>query len=156
MKPIKIFLVMAITLGVFAMNSEAQTRKLYLKSYDGSLMNYGTISTKTTTDSTLRALDSIVVNSGEGGLVEVQVVGFNDSLSKSVTGSYIARYNKVAGTLTLGTPTAVSTKVTDTELGTATFSLTASGNNIIVQIKGKDTYSIRWTSVVRRLYLKKT
>ncbi len=156
MKSLKIFLLVLITMGTLTMNSEAQTKKLYLRNYNGGLLNYGTISTKTTTDSTLRALDSIVVNSGEAGLVEVQVVGFNDSLSKSVTGSYIARYNKVGGTITLGTPTAVSTKVTDTELGTATFSLTTSGNNIIVQIKGKDTYTIRWTSVVRRLYIKKT
>jgi hypothetical protein len=144
------------TAVMFLLSASAQTRKsLYLKASDNTLFNYGRNAVMTTTDSSNHAIDSILIASGEAGMVEVQVVGYNDSLTKSVTGSYIARYNKTSGgTLTLGTPTAVSAVVTDTELGTATWSIVSSGNNIVVRIKGKLTYTVVWIANIRRIYRK--
>lgn len=130
------------------------SKQLFLKSSDNKLFNYGRTATRTTTDSALTTLDLITINDDEAGLVEVQVVGLNDSTTTAVTGSYIARYVKKAGTLTLGTPTAISATVTDATLGTSTWSLTTSSNNIIVQVKGKLGFTVNWICNVRRLYRK--
>jgi hypothetical protein len=153
MKNFKFFLlslVMLVSVGAFSQQSN-----LFLKRNNNKLMNYGYTASATTTDSTLTSLATITIGSDEAGLVEVQLVGFNDSLAKAVTGSYIARYVKSGGTLTLGSPTAVSATVTDASLGTATWSITTSSNNIIVQVKGKaPAYTIRWFANIRRIYLK--
>jgi hypothetical protein len=149
----KRFLVlMTFFLGMLA--TQAQDKTVLLKASDNSLFNYGRTAVKTTTDSTLTTLSTVTVGDDEAGVIEVMLVGFNDSTSTAVTGAKIVRYVKDAGTLTLGTPTSSLATVTDATLGTATWSVTTSSNNIIVQVKGKAGFTIRWQCTVRRVYRK--
>lgn len=147
----KIIFFIAATL---LMTAAFAQKPVLLKQSDNKLFNYGRTATVTTTDSTLTAIDSIVIAADEAGIVEVQVVGFNDSTSTAVTGSKILRYVKDGGTLTLGSATNVLTTVTDATLGTATWTVTTSGDNIIVQVKGKAGFTVRWQANTRRIYRK--
>lgn len=154
MKSLKFFLLFAVL--AISTAGFAQKKNLFLKRSDNLLFNYGATATATTTDSTLTTLATFTIGADEIGVIEAQVVGLNDSLGKGLTGSYIARYSKVGGTLTLGTPAAISAAVTDAALGTATWSITTSSNNVIIQIKGKAPgYTIRWLGNFRRTYVKK-
>lgn len=155
MKISKLFLI-ATSCLMICMAGMSQKKNIFFKRSDNLLFNYGATATATTTDSALTTLATITIGANEVGVIQVTVVGLNDSLGKGLTGSYYARYSKVAGTLTLGSPAAASATVTDAALGTATFSITTSSNNIIVQLKGKAPgYTIRWFGDIKRTYVKK-
>lgn len=157
------FLVPLLMLFVgFSVPIDAQTykeKKLYVKSTDNRVMHYTAsqwnvvtsqkLSTAKTTDSTLTYIDTITVANNEAGILEVQVTGYNDSLSIAVTGKKIVRYKKVAGTLTLGSitdvlATEVDSNLQNTPLGGATWTIVAASNQIYVRIKGKVPYNIYW------------
>jgi hypothetical protein len=104
----------------------------------------------TTTDSTIAAKKTITVSDSTVGILEVTVIGFSDSLAVGVTGSQIVRFKKVNGTLTLGTPEDLLAKATDTGLGTATWDISTSSNNIVVRLKGKLNVSVKWKIIVTR------
>lgn len=163
-------LVVAISLMFLSTTVEAQTYKskpLFIKSTDGRAYFYDngwqglgkqSITALTTTDSAYNYIDSVIVASNESGILEVQVLGFNDSLALKVLGKQIVSYSKVGGTLTLGTPTSILTKTTDsglqyTNIG-STWDIVAVSNNIYIRVKGKLTYSIRWESIKVRQYKK--
>jgi hypothetical protein len=150
MKTLKIFLIACV--AVLSITAHAQTtQKLYLDNYNGNVFRYGQQAILTTTDSVVTTISTVTVAAEEVGILQIDVVGFNDSLGIGVTGTKIVRYAKHGGTLTLGTPTSILTSATDTGLGTATWSVTTSSNNIIVTVKGKDTYTVKWIANIRKI-----
>lgn len=146
MKLFKI-LSIALVLALSVVSSHSQIKKIDVRSTTGGLMQYGHEALKTTTDSVVTALDSIVVAANEAGIIQVTLVGYNGDAPAGITGIKYVRYKKVAGTLTLGTVTDIAATVIDTELsGSTTWTIVASGNNIIVRVKGKIplTSGIKW------------
>ena len=108
----------------------------------------------TTTDSTLTYIDSVVLATNEAGVVEATVIGYAYDTAYAVTGVVTARFNKRRGTLTLGTVVEEQTITADAALGTATFTLVASGNKIYLRVKGKAATNIRWGAVLKRKSIK--
>ncbi len=137
----KFLLILLMGLMFFASNAQK------ILSVNGSENSGHTIKT---TDSAYHYVDSVVISANEAGIIEVSVIGFSYDTAYSVTGVQTVRYNKHRDTLTMGTPTDVLAKETDTVLGSATFDLISSGNKIYVRIKGKLNYTMRWLSIVKR------
>lgn len=127
-------------------------RNTTVRTTSGNLYIIGQQATMTTTDSAIDPIDSIVLNPTEAGVIEVTVTGLNQLTGDAVTGKKILRYKNVAGTLTLGSATDVLTSTTDTGLGTATWSITSVNNNIYVNVKGKNTVSVKWIVNVGRTF----
>lgn len=145
MKFLKLFAVAAI--AFLSTQSHAQIKTVDVRTVKGAIVNYGHEAILTTTDSVVTAIDSIVVAANEAGIIRVTVVGYNADAPAGITGIKYVRYKKVAGTLTLGTVTDIAATVTDSELsGSTTWTIVASGNNIIVRVKGKIplTSGIKW------------
>lgn len=173
---LSIVCVLALTTAL-SFNSEAQTKvtKVYSKTNgttDKRTYTYNTTDSKwyvaqtmkqntltTTRDSVVYNIDSVNVASYETGILEVQVLGMNDSLGIRVAGKKIVSYKSVAGTITLGTITDVivdrDAGLQNTNLGGATFSITSTGTRIFITVKGKIPYILRWESLTskQRLYL---
>ncbi len=108
-----------------------------------------------TTDSTVTAIDSLITTSNEAGVVLVNVVGYSPATSDAVTGIKAYRYKVVNGTVTLGTVSDVSAIVTDSGLGTATFTISVVSNKIYLRVKGKAATTIYWRSVTQRKSIQK-
>jgi hypothetical protein len=144
----KLFLI--LTMLSIAFLSEAQIGQV--KTITGKLITLGKESRVTTTDSTLTAIDSLVLSNNSGGIVEVSVVGV-DTAGNTITGKIIYRYKKVASTLTLASGSNISALSADAALSPATFTFTASSaNNLLLSIKGKLATSIRWRWRLQPLY----
>lgn len=146
----KLFLsVLLLSISIF---SSAQSRqKIAINTTAYKVFNFGRSATVTTTGATTINIDSIPIAAKESGIIEVSVVGFNDSTSTAVTGVRLLRYVKAAGTLTLGTAATPLAAVVDTELTGATFTTAASANNIVVTVTGKSGYTIKWKAVTRKV-----
>jgi len=147
MKRLKILLACTIAFAMMAPTvSQAQTSKWISTEFRKQ-------STLTTTDSAYNTIATIPIAANEAGILDVQVTGYNDSLSIAVTGRQVVRYKKVAGTLTLGTPSNILAKETDTGLQYtnigSTWDISTSSDNIIIRVKGKLTYKIKWESRVK-------
>ena len=104
----------------------------------------------TTTDSAFHYVDSVIIKNNEGGIIEVTCIGYAKDTNHVVTGLLKVRFNKHRGTLTMGTIIEDMAVVTDTPLGTATWTLVAANNKIYVRVKGKDGYNITWTTIIKR------
>lgn len=146
MKNLKLFL-FACTMLLATTAASAQLGKVrQLKTVDGKTVVYGTINSITTVDSTSTILDTLAIGNNTAGLVVVSCVG-KDSLGNGVTGRIIYRYKKSAGTITLAAGTNISAIVTDTGLGTATWTFTTTAsNNLQLRVKGK---LVGWTTTWR-------
>mgnify|MGYP000025229101 CR=1 FL=1 len=105
---------------------------------------------KSTTDSTLTYIDSIGIEDNEGGVYEATVIGYAKDTAYSVTGSVAVRFNKRRGTLTMGSVVEKQAIVTDAALGTATFTIVASGGKIYTRVKGKAATNITWYCIPKR------
>ncbi len=149
----KTFLILSLLFSVALLQAQTQ-KNLKLTTANHKLFDYGQTATLTTTDSAVNVIDSIIIADDEAGIIEVQTVGFNDSLGLAVTGSKIMRYVKTAGTLTLGSATNTLASSTDAGLGTATWSVAASDDNIIVTVKGKLNYEVLWRANTRKIFQK--
>jgi hypothetical protein len=150
MKPLKILALLLVTANM----AFCQSADLNLKKHNNLLFQYGRTAAVTTTDATPTTLSAITVAADEGGLYEVQLVGYSDTDTSIVTGSKIVRYAKKAGTLTLGTPAAILATAADSGISGATWTISASSNNIIVQVTGVASKTIRWRAVIRKLVVK--
>ena len=164
MKALKILTIAFLTMliGMTAVAQKPVATKTYYKSTDNRnyyfhtnkwyVANEQKQGLKTTTDSAFYYIDTISVADNESGILEVQLLGYNDSLSIAITGKKIVRYKKVAGTLTLGTATdvlatEVDTGLQNTSLGGAAWTITSANNQIYIRIKGKTPYKILWESL---------
>jgi len=148
----KRFLLLSLMTTMLITACFGQRKLVLLKKSNNTTFDYGREAIVTTTDSTLTYLDSIPIASNEAGIIEVQLIGFNDSTKTAVTGTKILRYVKTGGTITLGSATDVLATVTDATLGTATWTVTAVANDIVVRVKGKAGFTIRWQSKTRKIY----
>lgn len=139
-------------MSLFSLASVAQTTSpIVVKTTGYKLFDYGKMSTHTTTNATPVSIQTIAVATGEAGIVEVQCIGINSAGTAAVTGSTIVRYINNAGTLTLGTDSAVLGTVTDSGISGATYTVTTSGTNIIVQVTGKASTTIKWKANTRKI-----
>lgn len=134
-------------LAAFAFISAASAQTVRYKAVN---LNENSVSYYTTTDSTLAAKQTVTIADSSVGILEVTVIGFSDSLGVGITGKQIVRYKKANGTLTLGTPSDVLAKATDSGLGTATWDISTASNNVTVRLKGKLNYTVYWRVVVTR------
>ena len=123
----------------------AQTTRFSNRNNDERIANV-----VTTTDATVTTIDSVVLNTNEGGLVQVTVIGYAKDTAYAVTGVLQARFNKRRGTLTLGTSTESLAITADTPLSGATFALSVINNQIYVRVTGKVSTSIRWYAITRK------
>lgn len=148
----KYFFAIAILAFGFSVPAFAQAPDLQVRSISNKLISLGHVKTGTTTDSTLAAFDSLAIMNNSAGIVVVTVVA-SDSLGNGVTLKGTYRYHKSAGTLTLASVTNQSALTTDAGLGTATttFTVTAT-NNLVIKIKGKLGYTVRWRSRIEQFY----
>jgi hypothetical protein len=165
----KILLLSVSMLLIGVTESDAQSKfkpkGTYAHVYDSSIYQFDgvrwmnqvqeSVDSLTTTDSAYNTIKTVYIGANEVGILKISVVGINDSLTAAVTGSKTVRYKKVDGTLTLGTPTSSLDTETDTSLGTATWDVTTSGSSIIVRVKGKLTYTVRWEAHVQKFKKKK-
>lgn len=144
----KKFLTITILLGLFlaaALNTEAQRIRFVNQNGDERFGKQ-----KSTTDSTLTYIDSIGIEDNEGGIYEATVIGFAKDTAYSVTGTVSVRFNKRRGTLTMGSVISKQAIVTDAALGTATFTIVASGGKIYTQVKGKAATNMTWYCIPKR------
>ena len=149
MKIFKILLVFAV---FFSLAGVANAQKIQIKTMSGKVFTYGDNASLTTTDSLNHVIDSIHLYDNTAGMLEVSVAGLDIASGNAVTGSQIVRYAKKSGTLTLGSPANILAKVTDTSISGATFTIAASGNNVIVQVNGATGKTIRWKCLVKQVF----
>jgi len=139
-----------LAMVAFAITANAQIGQV--KTQAGKLITLGKEGKATTTDSTATAIDSLVLASNTGGMIEVSVVG-HDTGGNTITGKIIYRYKKVGSTLTLASGANISALSADAALSPATFTFTASSaNNVVLTIKGKLATSVKWRWRIAPLY----
>ncbi len=144
----KSFKFLSILLIAVVTTFSASAQLQQLRSTSGKLVKYGRVATLATTDSALNVIDTFAVGNNTAGMIEVGVAG-QDSVGSGVTGKQIYRYKKVAGTLTLSAATQIMAIVTDTPLGTATYTFTATdSNNLQLKVKGKLGVTVSWRILV--------
>lgn len=143
MKKLLFFLVIALT----GLNFMASAQRVTTVSRNGDeRFAYN----KVTTDATATYLDSVIIKNNEGGIVEVTVIGYAKDSANCITGIKKVRFNKKAGTLTMGTVIDDPAVVTDANLASATWTLVSANNKIYVQVTGKAGVSITWTAIIKR------
>lgn len=144
MKSLK-FLLLIISL----VSLSASAQNLQLRTTSGKIVTYfGREKSVTTTDATATTIDSLPITTNTAGLIDVTVVGYT-AAGAAVTGRILYRYKKPSGTLTLATGEVLSAIVTDTGLASSgTFTVTAVANNIVVQVTGKASTSVKWRSLI--------
>jgi hypothetical protein len=150
MKPLKLFLV--ATLLVVASMAYSQTvSPVFFKTIDNKNYNYSYEGSLRTTDSTTyHTIGTLAIGANEVGVIEVEVVGIDTTTTGGFcTGKKIVTYSKKAGTLTLGTPTDLLATTTAATNTTSAWRISASSNNIIVEVKGTLSREILWTARVK-------
>jgi len=97
-----------------------------------------------TTNATPTTIKTITITDETAGVIEVFLSGKETGTAGSLGGIKAVQYNKNGGTLTLGTVGDVlATNATGT-LSTATWTITTSSNNIIIQITGVAATNAEW------------
>lgn len=144
MKALKLFL--ALVLFVSAVQAQTVS-PVFFRTTTNSLYNYSYEGTYRTTDSTTyHTVGTFAIAANEVGLLEVEVIGIDTTSSAGFcTGSKVVTYSKVAGTLTLGTPSNILATTTSANMSTSSWQITTSSNNIIVQVRGTLSRTILWT-----------
>lgn len=100
-----------------------------------------------TANTTPTTLQTITIADETSGYIEVFLAGKETGTAGKITGKKGVGYRKDGGTLTLDTPTdIVPTSATGTT-STATWTITTSGNNIIIQVTGISG-NMEWTCFV--------
>lgn len=149
MKSLKLFFLCSLAFAF--MTTAVTAQKIQLRTTTGNLFTYGDQARITTTDSAFHSITTVSLSNNTAGIIEVSVSGV-DSAGNAVTGSQIVRYSKKSGTLTLGTPGDLLAKVTDGSLGTSTWNISTTDNNIIVQVKGKLNTTVRWRCLIKHVF----
>lgn len=105
------------------------------------------------TNATPATIQTITIADETAGYIEVFLVGKETGTAGKITGKKGVGYRKDGGTLTLDSPTdIVATSATGT-MATATWTVTTSSNNIIVQITGIAATNAEWTCYVTQTKL---
>lgn len=107
-----------------------------------------TVKKVTTTDATATTAASLTLTNNEVGVITIKVIGFRADTVAGVTGVRTYRYKKVGGTLALGSVIETQAIVADSDVTGATFSASASSNNILVKVTGVAGKTIYWDVIV--------
>lgn len=114
------------------------TNKIYPFTYEGVY--------RTTDSTTYHTVGTLSVPANEVGILEIEVVGIDTtSTGGFVVGKQVVNYSKLAGTLTLATPTNILAKTTSVSLITSTWDVTTSSNNIVFRVKGTLNRTVLWS-----------
>lgn len=131
-----------------------------LQAFSQTFINLNTIehyvSKKTTTDATITTVNTVTISDNEVGFITIKTVGYSPDSVAAVTGIKSYRYVKKAGTLTLGSAVNVLTPVADTQVSTATFVASASGNNILIRVTGIAALTMYWDVITERTAIQTT
>lgn len=95
-----------------------------------------------TTDATPVSIATIEISDYEGGILEISVLGMEDTGAGAVTAKKIVRYFKDTS-LTIGTPADILPLETD--LVGATFSISNVSENIDISVTGVAATIVNWT-----------
>ena len=106
-----------------------------------------------TTDATPTTLQTHAITDETAGMLEVFLVGKSTGTAGKITGKKIVGYRKDGGTLTLDSLTTILADVVTGDLTTATWTITTSSNNIIVQVTGQAAKTINWKCVINQIDL---
>ena len=139
----KFIALLLVSMSLFA---QAQINPVFVRTTKNTLYNYSWEGSYRTTDSTtFHTVGTLSIPANEVGILEVEVVGIDTtSTGGFVVGKQIVNYSKLAGTLTLATPTNVLAKTTSVSCITSTWDVTASSNNIIIRVRGTINREILW------------
>lgn len=133
--------------AVFDDASTAPHSSIQISTNDTKVGNYSGRQVQTT-DATPTTIQTITITDETAGIIEVLMVGRTATTTGKLTGKKLVGYRKDGGVLTLDTPVAVLADVAGGDLSTATWTIAASGNNIIIQATGEAAKTIEWKCVV--------
>lgn len=104
-----------------------------------------TTATATTTNATITTIETISMGAGanEIAVIEVTLVGISSAGDKRITGKKIVRADHNAGTLTVGSITSILADEL-TGFTTATWTITSSGNNLLIRVTGEASTTVDW------------
>lgn len=102
-----------------------------------------TTATVQTTNATATTLASIATTGTEIGVLEVTMVALQNSSDKRLTGKKIVRYYSDGATITLGSITSILADEL-TGFTTASWTITSSGANLIIQVTGEASTTAQW------------
>lgn len=118
---------------------------LYTVSVNG--FNYQMADSVATSNATPTTLKTFTITDNSVGTLIVNMSAGKADGSGGVTGIKAVRYKKVSGTLTLGTISGWLSDEVDAAVSGATWTITTSSNNIIVQVTGVAATDIQWKTV---------
>lgn len=107
-----------------------------------------TVKKLTTTNGTITTAATVTLTNNEVGVLTIKVIGFSADSVAAVTGVRSYRYTKVGGTLTLGTVIETQAIVADAKVTGATFSASASSNNVLVRVTGVADVVMYWDVII--------
>jgi hypothetical protein len=96
----------------------------------------------TTSNAVATTLATINIDNDTRGIIEVRLEGIN--ATQGLTGIKRVRWKKIGSTLTLGTVEDEMAIERDGGLTTATFTISTSSNNIIIQVTGEASTTLDW------------
>lgn len=149
MKSFKLFSTMLFAL--MFLSTALMAQQIQMKTTTGNLFTYGTQGTAITTDATVTTIATLPLAANTAGIIEVSVSGVNTATGDAITGAAICRFNKKAGTLTVGDTSNILATVVDTGLSGGTWAITSASNNIIITVKGKAATAVRWRCLVKQI-----
>jgi len=97
-----------------------------------------------TTNATPTTVKTITITDETAGVMLVMLSGKETGTAGSLGGIKAVQYNKNGGTLTLGTVGDVLATTATGTLATATWTITTSSNNIVIQITGVAATNAEW------------
>jgi hypothetical protein len=100
-----------------------------------------------TANATPTTLVTYSVPASSTGVLTIDMSGMKSDGSGGITGKKVVRWKKVSGTLTLGSITSLLADEVDAAISGATWTITTSSNNIIVQVTGVAATNIDWKIV---------
>lgn len=106
----------------------------------------------TTANATPTTLQTIKIPDETAGIFEFAIVGKEAATAGRMTGKKIVAYDKNSGTLTLGTPSVILADQATGTISAATWSITTSADNIIIQVTGVAGTNINWKVSFKNLY----
>ena len=90
----------------------------------------------------------ITPTNNSAGSLEVDMAAISTNFD-AVTGKKYVRYKKTGGVITLGTITDLSGTVADSNISTATWTITAASGNLEIKVTGVAATTIKWKPVYK-------
>lgn len=101
-----------------------------------------------TTNATPTTIATIAIPDESAGIIEVYIIGREIGTAGKITGKKTVGYAKDGGTLTLDAITDILPTTATGTISTASWTITTSSNNIIIQVTGVAATTINWKTPV--------